>query len=184
MLEEFEVLRRELQELALSDDDESVARYTMRRPGRPPGLYWQSRWLAGRIVRWLQSLRILPSNPWPIDLTHATRGRGARPVVLWAVGTDRQSLRDACRGFAAIFETLPGFAPVLITDVADFAYFSRLGWLVEYLPTVHGTGEAYDKRKAKYLARLYRDAPALPVSAGLAAEESAAEIRRWVKRRS
>ena len=157
-------------------------RYTMHQPTRPPGLYWQLRWLAGRILRWLQSMRILPSNTWPVSLTHAGGGRNARPVVLWAVGAEPRSLRDSCRGFSAVFEGLPGFAPVLITDVADFAFFSRLGWLVEYVPDLEGSGESYRERKALLLARLYPDATVLPVSAGLAADDSIAEIRRQVLR--
>jgi hypothetical protein len=53
---------------------------------------------------------------------------------------------------------------VLVTDVADFAFFSRLGWLVEYLPKLSGEGQAYELRKARFIAKLYRDAPALPVN--------------------
>jgi hypothetical protein len=58
--------------------------------------------------------------------------------------------------------------PVLVTDVADFAFFSRLGWLVEYVPALSTPADDYGERKRRYLAWRYRDAPALPVSAGLA----------------
>jgi hypothetical protein len=64
----------------------------------------------------------------------------AKPSLIWAVGTDRETLREACSGFARMQESLPGFAPVLVTDVADFAFFSRLGWLVEYLPELPAKG--------------------------------------------
>jgi hypothetical protein len=65
-----------------------------------------------------------------------------------------------------------------VTDVADFAFFSRLGWLVEYLPELSGQGEPYDERKARLLARLYRGAPAVPVRAGLESGSLAEELRR------
>jgi hypothetical protein len=61
--------------------------------------------------------------------------------------------------------------PVLITDQADFAFYSRLGWLVEYLPNLRGVGEAYDDRKVQYLAWRYQDACVLPLSAGLLTDE-------------
>jgi hypothetical protein len=89
-------------------------------------------------------------------------------------------LREACGGFSRMQDSLPGFALVLVTDVADFAFFSRLGWLVEYLPELAGQGEAYEDRKARLLARLYRGAPVLPVRAGLESGSRAEEIRRWV----
>jgi hypothetical protein len=35
------------------------------------------------------------------------------------------------------------------------------------VPQLTGDGESYAERKLKFLARLYRDAPALPATAGL-----------------
>jgi hypothetical protein len=102
--------------------------------------------------------------------------------LIWAVGTDRNTLREACSGFCELQGSLRGFAPVLITDVADFAFFSRLGWLVEYLPDLSGQGEPYEERKARLLARLYRGAPVLPVGAGLQSGSRAEEIRQWITR--
>jgi hypothetical protein len=101
------------------------------------------------------------------------------PLLIWAVGTDRDTLRESCRVIAGLASEAAGLAPVLVTDVADFAYFSRLGWLVEYLPSLDGTGEAYPSRKARYLARLYEGAPAIPVLAGLSTETVAQRIRQW-----
>ena len=88
-------------------------------------------------------------------------------MIIWAVGTDHETLREACTNLQERWDSFPGYAPVLVTDIADFAFFSRLGWLVEYLPRIAGQGEPYEERKLKYLARLYRGAPILPVSAGL-----------------
>jgi hypothetical protein len=92
---------------------------------------------------------------------------GARPFVIWALDTDRDTLRAACRGFETLSAAVPGWFPVLITDIADFAFFSRLGWLVEYVPELSAPAGGYAERKQRYLAWRYRDAPALPVSAGL-----------------
>jgi hypothetical protein len=58
-----------------------------------------------------------------------------------------------------------------VTNVADFSFFSRLGWLVEYLPALSSPADGYAERKKRYLAWRYRDAPILPVSAGLGLEE-------------
>ena len=44
--------------LAEVPDDELLERYTLQQPSRPPGIYWQLRWLAGRTLRWLQAARI------------------------------------------------------------------------------------------------------------------------------
>lgn len=165
-------LNRYLEQLADSLDDQLLARYTMQRPDRPPGLYWQLRWLAGRVLRWLESTGILRSEPWPVSLKQAGSGGGARPLLIWAVGTDRETLRNACDALSGRMHELPDFSPVLVTDVADFAYFSRLGWLVEYLPRLSGHGEPFEDRKSKHLARLYRGAPVLPATAGSEAEDA------------
>ena len=65
-------------------------------------------------------------------------------------------------------------APVLVTDVADFAHFSRLGWLVEYLPRFHGDAQAqaYRQHKQAYLAWRYRDACIVQFRVGLASERA------------
>lgn len=62
--------------------------------------------------------------------------------------------------------SLKNRVPVLVTDVADFSFFSRLGWLVEYVPSLSTAG-GYAARKERYLAWLYRDVPAVPVTVGL-----------------
>jgi hypothetical protein len=177
---EMEALREHLDHLASTADDSLTTRYALRRPPRPPGFYWQLRWLAGRILRWLEAMRIVPPDPWPASLRQAATSAGAKPLLIWAAGTDRETLREACSGFCKLQDSLPGFAPVLVTDVADFAFFSRLGWLVEYLPELAGEGEPYGQGKARLLARLYRGAPALPVLAGLECGSRAEEIRQWV----
>lgn len=173
-------LRLHLDELAAQPDAALLDRYALQRPQRPPGIYWQLRWLAGRALRWLQSAGILFAEPWPVSLKHGNHARNAKPLVIWAVGADRETLREASGRFAALLDDLPGYAPVLVTDVADFAHFSRLGWLVEYLPVIDGDGEPFESRKTRHLARLYRGSPALPVSVGLVPEMTAQMIRGWI----
>ena len=178
--DEISELRRHLASLASDAVDSQLDRYSMLLPNRPPGLYWQLRWMAGRAQRWLQTWGILRQNPWPVSLDHSGTSRNAKPLLIWAVGTDRDTLRESCRVISGLLGEVPGLAPVLVTDVAAFAFYSRLGWLVEYLPPVDGKGEAYESRKAKYLARLYYGAPAIPASAGLAPGTTAQQIQQWI----
>ena len=178
--QEIEALRRHLDQLASDTDDDLTERYELTRPPVPPGLYWKLRWLAGRVLRPLKAMWTWRSDAWPVGLRQADAR--ARPLLIWAVGADRNTLRKACDGLSRLQSSLPGFAPVLVTDVVDFAFFSRLGWLVEYLPQLAGDGEPYDERKMRFLARLYQGAPALPVSAGLDVDCRADDIQRWIAR--
>lgn len=84
---------------------------------------------------------------------------------------ERDSLRNACLGFQQFLVSRQNLAPVLVTDVADFAWFSRLGWMVEYLPELEGGGMLYQERKRDYLAWRYRDTLVVPGAAGLLDEE-------------
>lgn len=173
LADELGMLRRHLDDLASGKDDD-LARYQLKRSPRPPGLYWQLRWVVGSVLRLLESMYIKDPDPFPPGLKTTPGNAGAKPILIWALGADRETLRDACRRFAAMDIPSSDFAPVLVTDVADFAFFSRLGWLVEYVPALSGEGPAFGERKARFLARLYRRAPALPVSA---ADVSWEEIR-------
>ena len=165
--EEIKALEQHLRELAAHTDDELAERYLIKRSPRPEGLYWQLRGVVGTVLRWFQARWPWRPDPWPVSLRQNSTPPQSTPLVIWAVGTSRETLREACTNLSERWDSFPGFAPVLITDVADFAFFSRLGWLVEYLPRLAGQGEPYEERKLKYLARLYRGAPVLPVSAGL-----------------
>ena len=165
--EEIESLERYLRELAAHDDEELSARYLIRRSPRPKGLYWQLRGAVGSVLRWFQARWPWRPDPWPVSLRQNSTDPKSKPLLVWAVGADRETLREGCTGLQERWDSFPGYAPVLVTDMADFAFFSRLGWLVEYLPRLAGQGEPYEERKLKYLARLYRGAPVLPISAGL-----------------
>ncbi len=175
--EETETLRRSLQRLAGEFDTGFGQRYAFQFP--PPeclSLYRRLRVNMGRLLRWLGLMRAWSHEPWLAGLNHVECSEGARPFVIWALATDRDTLRAACRGFEALHAALPGWVPVLITDVADFAFFSRLGWLVEYVPEMSGPADNYAARKQRYLAWRYRDAPALPVSAGLTEDVPIGEL--------
>lgn len=160
--DEIKSLRRYLDDLA-DENDDALARYELSRPRMPPGFYWRVRWLAGWTLRWLESVGVKPLDPWPSALKHHNSDDRAKVILIWAVGSDREELRKACLSFAEMPTALAASVPVLVTDVADFAFFSRLGWLVEYLPNLSGAGDQFSERKARLLAKLYRDVPALPV---------------------
>lgn len=183
--DETKRLRLMIERLAAeADSDPVVVRYPPRFGRMRLGLYRRVRIAVGDVLRGL-GLRARPvPKPWRVGLRHAERTEEAGPLVLWALGAERDALRRACLAFKAIEpELLPELVPVLVTDVTDFAFFSRLGWLVEYLPRLEGDGEPYERRKARFLARLYRGAPVLPVTAGLELEENGERIRRWLRQR-
>jgi len=161
-------LRQDLQRLSGKSEIKLARRYGRLRPLGSVSPYWRLRAAVGQILRRV-GLRppAPPPEPWLPDLRQVARNDEARPLLIWALGTDRDTLRAACRGFEKLHAALPEFAPVLVTDVADFAFFSRLRWLVEYVPVLAEPAGGYAERKKRYLAWRYRDAPALPVSAGL-----------------
>lgn len=169
IITEARALQRELSALARRPDRDMLARHDLLARKPPPSV-------SGRIHRSvrrvLAAVRMLPPwitpYPWRADLKHAAAGADARVMLIWAPGTGRDELRRSCAGFARRLAGDARFVPVLVTDVADFTHFSRLGWLVEYLPDLTGTMASYPERKAAYLAWRYRDALVLPVSAGLA----------------
>ena len=166
---DIEALRSELAKLAAEADTGLTQRYALwHPPGQRRTPYRRFRKAFGRLLRRLHLRPTQPLEPWEPGLDHVEHSDGARALLVWATGTDPQQLRDACRGIERLLDDLPGWAPVLVTDVADFAFYSRLGWLVEYLPALSGPADAYRERKRRYLAWRYRDAPALPVSVGLA----------------
>ncbi|MBN3852503.1 hypothetical protein G3N59_03825 [Paraburkholderia sp. Ac-20340] len=107
---------------------------------------------------------------WLPTLNHRPVSADVKTVMIWAPGVQRDQLRIACERFSKKFLGREDLAPVLVTDIADFAFYSRLGWLVEYLPALSGEGPSLQQRKQAYLAWRYRDACIVPLSAGLASE--------------
>ena len=165
-----DVFSGEARELRLSFDvlsrgtDADLERYGQWRSPVPPGLYWKARWLAGTVLRALESVGLRPPERWPVALKQSPWRVSASPLLLWGMGMDQPVLRKACDAVRTACQSLHELAPVLVTDVADFAYFSRLGWLVEFVPSLSGEKGVYSQRKLRYLARLYSGALLVPLS--------------------
>ena len=143
-----------------------VRRYERLPPLKRPSAYRRFRKAVGSILRRIGLRPASPPEPWVPGLKHAEVQEEAEPLVIWALGVDSETLRNACRDLQSRQSTLTGFCPVLVTDVADFAFFSRLGWLVEYVPSLSAPAGRYADRKRRYLAWRYRDAEVLSISAG------------------
>lgn len=171
ILEEALALRRELAAMAATPEWSLLVRHDLLAQ-KQPASYKERVWR--RVRSWLAAVRVLPPRvtqyAWLPTLKHAPRTEGARTLLIWAFGVERNALRQMCRRFAERLADEPQWAPVLVTDVADFAYFSRLGWLVEYLPELTGEGISYSERKSRYLAWRYRGSCIVPAAAGLASD--------------
>jgi hypothetical protein len=171
---EADSLRRRLDQLANEFDTGICQRYDLQFiPPEELRLRRRLRRSAGRLLRRLGLLAPLPERPppplepWLTKLSHIDYGSTTKPLLIWAMDIDRDKLRDACDRIGKLQHGSPGWAPVLVTDVADFAFFSRLNWLVEYVPTLAAPADGYCGRKLRYLAWRYRDVPALPVTADI-----------------
>lgn len=165
---ETAALRAELARLVARDDRKTRLRYSLP----PASLGERLLYDAGGFLHSVGLSRgYLPGYHWRSSLKHARQVEQGKLLLIWGVGAEHDVLRPACQGLACHLEATPGFLPVLVTEVADFAYYSRLGWLIEYVPNLRGEGESYPERKLAYLAWRYRDALALPVVAGLATAE-------------
>ncbi|RQH10060.1 hypothetical protein [Paraburkholderia dinghuensis] len=168
---ETRALRRQLNALAVRPDWALLTRHDLLRD-KPAST------LAGRV--WWRIRRLLASGglmaphvtpyPWLPTLKHRVVAADVKTLVIWAPAANRDELRAACEGFSKKLSKQDSPVPVLVTEVADFAFYSRLGWLVEYLPELSGDGPCYRQRKQAYLAWRYCDACIVPLSAGLASE--------------
>lgn len=171
-VEETRVLRQELAGLATRPVGDFLVRYDLLSKKSPSTLWGRVDSAAQRL---LAKIGILPSNinqyKWLPALKHNVFVPGAKTLLIWAVGAERDPLRNACLGFQQLLTDRQDLVPVLVADVADFAWFSRLGWLVEYLPKLDGEGQSYQEKKRNYLAWRYRDAIVVPAAAGLLDEE-------------
>jgi hypothetical protein len=152
-------------------DVDLTQRYALRPvQSETLSLYRRVRRAVGLKLRELGLRRAPPPEPWLPSLNYIEYSSGAQPLIIWALGIDRDTLRATCTDLKRKNREIPHLIPVLITDVADFAFFSRLGWLVEYVPTLLSPGGRYAERKRRYLAWRYRDAAAVSVSGGLSEE--------------
>jgi len=170
---EAESLRRRLNQLAQEFDTDISQRYALHFPPPKPSLYRRLRTNAGRHLRRLGLMRPLPPQPppklepWLTELSHVDYGSAAKPLLIWALGIERDKLRSICDRIRELQSRSPGWAPVLVTDVADFAFFSRLNWLVEYVPSLSAPADGYFEQKLRCLAWRYRDVPALSITADI-----------------
>jgi hypothetical protein len=166
-------LRPRLRRLAHEFDTGINQRYALQFPPKKPSLYRRLRTNAGRLLRRLGLMRPLPPRPppplepWLTELSHVDYGSATKPLLIWALGIERDKLRSICDRIRKLQSKSPGWAPVLVTDVADFAFFSRLNWLVEYVPSLSAPADGYFERKLRYLAWRYRDVPALSITADI-----------------
>lgn len=171
VIAEAKVLRRELKALAAKPEWDLLTRYDLLGK-KPPSSLQERVWR--RVRRLLASAGLISPHvtpyPWLPTLKHRPVSADVKTVMIWALGADRHQLRAACEGFSKKLQGGDDLAPVLVTDIADFAFYSRLGWLVEYVPSLSGEGPSLQQRKQAYLAWRYRDAWILPLSAGLASE--------------
>lgn len=171
VIKESRALRRELQALAAKPEWDLLTRYDLL--GKKQSASWPER--VWRRVRHLLALVGLISPhvtrySWLTSLKHREVSASEKTMMIWALGVDRHQLRPACEGFSKRLQGNDGVVPVLVTDIADFAFYSRLGWLVEYVPALSGEGPSFQQRKRAYLAWRYRDACIVPLSAGLASD--------------
>lgn len=121
-----------------------------------------------RAVRdWLVALRMIQpgqfDSAWSPRFKHVSAAQDAKVLLFWAVGEyDKQDLRLALTAQLEQLKLQGGVLGVLVTNVPDFSFYSRLGWLVEFLPKLPGDREAYAQQKLRYLAWRYRDAAVVP----------------------
>jgi hypothetical protein len=191
MTTETAELRRMWGSLSRAHDETLVIRYDLLTNHLPVSpTRWTARWFACtvfRVRKWLSALGLQFGRPsssvWFSALKHAPIDPAATPVIIWAINTDlargfaankttaseATAMQRACDGWARCLQSHRQLAPVLVTDVADFSFYSRLGWLVEYVPELSGNGSSYRERKLRHLAWRYRDAKIVPLAAGLSA---------------
>jgi hypothetical protein len=171
IVEDTLALRRELAALATKPEWELLTRYDLLSKKQPSCFHDR---VFRSVRKWLAATGVLPPHvtkyAWLPTLKHVPLAAEAKALLIWAPGVGRDELRQGCEGFSRRLKGNDSLAPVLVTDVADFAFFSRLGWLVEYLPGLSREGPSYHDRKRRYLAWRYRDAVAVPLSAGVAGE--------------
>lgn len=176
LVEETRALHARLNDWLSKPDWSVLVRYEL--PQKPPA-DWRRR-IQQQVGRALRVLGLSRSRylqqSWHAGLKHSHCASEAKPLLIWAEGHDRQFVRNACEGMKQLLNGRSEFLPVLVTEIADFAFYSRLGWLVEYLPALSKEGTAYRDRKRRYLALRYRDALVVPLSAGLASQEEWDEL--------
>lgn len=151
---------------------QSLIRYEVW-PGHRSISFWEHLWWTGfhalRLTGLFFSKRLFLAS-WHPGLKHGCANPTGTVIILDDLD-DYSDFHQVCTSLKGHLANSPSLAPVLITSHADFAFYSRLGWLVEYLPRTLPNHEVYIARKKRYLAWRYKYALVLPLSAGRASEE-------------
>ncbi len=153
------LLRKQLKKWAASPEWQLLVQYELLPLGKRPW-YKSLVWKVGRLLRVARlSRKKYLLQRWQPGLKHAQAT--GRPLLFWSDFDNMAMQRDACKELQKVLQSHSDICPVLITRLADFAFYSRLQWLIEYVP---GFSEEYAERKRRYLAWRYRDAAAFPLS--------------------
>ena len=140
-------------------DRSLLVRYTLR-PLDPKRLSLYRR-LRIKVGRKLRDWGLRPeSQPWVAGM-QANSGdyRTDNPLLVWAVDCGLEDLRKPCRALADMLRRSDKhYDVVLVTDIADFAFYSRLGWLIEFVPVLSVGQADYALEKQRYIAWRYRNA--------------------------
>ncbi len=167
--EKTQVLRQRLRQWAAAPEWKLLVRYELLPQNPSPVRRKRLAQRAGRLLRVLGFSRArYRGQTWHPGLKHAGTSANGRTLLIWSDILATEAHRKACGSLRQTLSAYPELCPVLVTGVADFSFYSRLGWLVEYLPDISGEGSCYRERKQRYLAWRYRHAVAIPLSAGLA----------------
>ncbi len=146
-----------LQQLAKNPPWAHLARYELM----PQGFTWfwlrMCMRLRTRVATYFHSYTHFHEHHWSAGLKHAPRPEAQHIVLLWSEGLNKEEQRAACEALQMTLEQARHLTPVLVTDVADFAFYSRLHWQVEYLPSLQGD-HMYKEKKRHYLTWCYRKA--------------------------
>lgn len=138
-------------------------------------LYAHGVYAMAKVSDWLYKNNLPAWPAWSPALKHGSALHGKTLYLQNDLQNKTQS-REACDNIKSWLKGLQ-FIPVLETGISDFAFYSRLGWLVEYLPNLDGNG-AYVAQKKHYLAWRYKGAIRIPLSAGLGSKDNFARLVR------
>ncbi len=177
LVQETYALRETLAAWAADPEWSLLCRYDLLR--EKPSSSLGNRWFC-RVKSMLARLGLVRPHvtkySWLPTLKYAQPNGDFTTLLIWALGVKQEDLRAACEGFVKRLDAASGIVPVLVTDVPDFYYFSRLKWLIEYVPELSGDSPSYRDRKQHYLAWRYRDALVVPASVGSASETEWKEV--------
>ena len=174
-------LRQDISRWAKKPEWSLMVGYELLPRKLPANLRHNLVWRIGRLSRVLSLSRSrYVRRLWDCGMKHGGGSYALKPLVIWAEGDTPEQVQTACSAFKGLLVE-SGLVPVLVTDVADFAFYSRLGWLVEYLPAIGGDNLSYRERKKRYLAWRYRDAILVPLGAAFATQDEWCELLKVSK---